>query len=247
MLRNIVSNAVRHTQRGRILVGCRRGPRLTIGVWDTGPGIETENQHKIFEEFFQLSNPERDRRNGLGLGLAITKRLAELLDCTLELRSQPGKGSAFLLGAATAVFDAEAEVAGEPNTALGSGAGLILVIDDEISVREAMQASLESWGYDVVTAETAADALQRLGDRQPQLMFCDWRLRDHQTGGAVVEAIRDAFGATIPAVLITGDTTPALLQQISGTGLTLLHKPVVAGKLRAAAANLIRQSSARAA
>jgi signal transduction histidine kinase/CheY-like chemotaxis protein len=253
MLRNIVSNAVRHTQRGRILVGCRRsgrggaGQRLTIGVWDTGPGIATEDQGKIFEEFFQLSNPERDRRNGLGLGLAITKRLAELLDCPLELRSQPGKGSAFLLAAPTAVFDARAEIAGEPNTALGSGAGRVLVIDDEISVQEAMRASLESWGYDVVTAEAAEDALQRLGERQPDLMFCDWRLRDHQTGGAVVEAIREAFGATIPAVLITGDTTPALLQQINGTGLTLLHKPVVAGKLRATAANLIRPSAARAA
>jgi len=248
MLRNIVSNAVRHTQRGRILVGCRRaGQRLTIGVWDTGPGIEIENQSKIFEEFFQLSNPERDRRNGLGLGLAITKRLAELLDCPLELRSQPGKGSAFLLAAPTAVFDARAEAPGEPNTALGSGAGLVLVVDDEISVQEAMRASLESWGYGVVTAEAAGEALQRLGDRQPDLMFCDWRLRDHQTGGAVVEAIREAFGAAIPAVLITGDTTPALLQQINGTGLTLLHKPVVAGKLRATAANLIRQSAARAA
>ena len=92
MLRNIVSNAVRHTRQGRILVGCRRGARLAIGVWDTGPGIAAENQQKIFEEFFQLSNPERDRRNGLGLGLAITSRLAALLDCPLELRSTPGKG-----------------------------------------------------------------------------------------------------------------------------------------------------------
>jgi CheY-like chemotaxis protein len=247
MLRNIVSNAVRHTQKGRILVGCRRGPRLTVGVWDTGPGIAAENQQKIFEEFFQVSNPERDRRNGLGLGLAITRRLADLLDCPIELRSAPGKGSAFLVKAPIAAFDAGAEVAGEPNTALGVGAGLVLVVDDEVSVREAMRASLEGWGYQVVTAETAAEALERLGHRRPNLMVCDWRLRGHETGAGVVDAIRDAFGAAIPAVLITGDTTPALLQQISGTGLTLLHKPVVAGKLRATTANLIRQSAARAA
>ena len=247
MVRNIVSNAVRYTQRGRILVGCRRGPRLAIGVWDTGPGIATENQTKVFEVFFLVSNPERDRRNGLGLGLAITKRLADLLDCPLELRSRPGKGSAFLVSAPIAVFEPEAATAGDANTALGVGAGLVLVVDDEISVREAMQASLEGWGYQVITAETAAEALERLGDRRPNLMFCDWRLRGHETGAGVVEAIRGAFGAAIPAVLITGDTTPALLQRINETGLVLLHKPVVAGKLRATTANLIRQASARAA
>jgi signal transduction histidine kinase/CheY-like chemotaxis protein len=247
MLRNIVSNAVRHTHEGRILVGCRRGPRLTIGVWDTGPGIAAENQQKIFEEFFQVSNPERDRRKGLGLGLAITKRLAELIDCPLELHSRPGKGSVFLISAPTAAFDVEPPALGEPNTALGAGAGLVLVVDDEISVREAMQASLESWGYQVVTAETDTEALDRLGGRPPSLIFCDWRLRDSQTGARVVETIREAYGVAIPAVLITGDTSPALLQQISGTGLMLLHKPVAAGKLRATTANLLRQTASRAA
>jgi signal transduction histidine kinase/CheY-like chemotaxis protein len=247
MLRNIVSNAVRHTRRGRILVGCRRGPRLAIGVWDTGPGIAAENRQKIFEEFFQLSNPERDRRNGLGLGLAITKRLAVLLDCPVELRSTPGKGSAFLVSAPLAVREAETEAAGESMAPLGAGAGRVLVVDDEVSVQHAMRASLQGWGYQVVTAESAAEALERLGDRLPSLMFCDWRLRGHETGDRVVDAIRAAFGAAIPAVLITGDTTPALLAQISGTGLTLLHKPVVAGKLRATAANLIRQAATRAA
>jgi two-component system, sensor histidine kinase len=247
MLRNIVSNAVRHTQRGRILVGCRRGPRLTIGVWDTGPGIAAEHQTKIFEEFFQVSNPERDRRNGLGLGLAITRRLAALLDCPLVFRTTPGRGSAFLLQAPIAVFEAEAPVVGEPNTALGTGAGLVLVVDDEVSVQDAMRASLESWGYDVETAEAASEALERLRGRRPDLIFCDWRLRGRDTGDGVVQAIRTAFGSDIPAVLITGDTTPALLQQINGTGLMLLHKPVVAGKLRATTANLIRQSATQAA
>jgi len=246
MLRNLVSNAVRHTSEGRILVGCRRGPRLTIGVWDTGPGIAAENQQKIFEEFFQLSNPERDRRKGLGLGLAITRRLAELIDCPLELRSRPGKGSAFLISAPTAEFVAEPRAMGEPNTALGAGSGLVLVVDDEVSVQQAMRVSLESWGYQVVTAETGAEALERLGDRTPSLIFCDWRLRGGQSGDLVVEAIRQACGAAIPAVLITGDTSSALLQQLSGTGLMVLHKPVAAGKLRATTANLIRQTAPRA-
>ncbi len=247
MLRNIVSNAVRHTRQGRILVGCRRGARLAIGVWDTGPGIAADNQQKIFEEFFQLSNPERDRRNGLGLGLAITRRLAALLDCPLELRSTPGKGSAFLVRAPVAAFETNADTAAEPYAALGIGAGLVLVVDDEISVQHAMQASLESWGYQVVTAESAAEALERLGGRTPSLMFCDWRLRGYETGDRVVDQVRAALGDAIPAVLITGDTTPALLAQINGTGLMLLHKPVVAGKLRATAANLIRQAATRAA
>ena len=123
----------------------------------------------------------------------------------------------------------------------------MLVVDDEVSVQQAMRASLEGWGYEVVTAESAAEALERLAGRLPSLMFCDWRLRGRETGDRTVEAIRAAFGAVIPAVLITGDTTPALLAQISGTGLLLLHKPVVAGKLRATAANLIRQAGTRAA
>jgi len=244
MLRNVVSNAVRHTQAGRILVGCRRGARLTIGVWDTGPGIAPENRQKIFEEFFQVSNPERDRRKGLGLGLAITNRLAALLDCPIELRSTVGKGSAFLVTAPMAVMGTQMETAGGPNTALGAGAGLVLVVDDEVSVRHAMRASLEGWGYDVVIAETAAEAVEHLRDRRPDLMFCDWRLRGDETGDSVVDAIRAAFQAAIPAVLITGDTSPELLLQINGTGLTLLHKPVVAGKLRATTANLIRQAAA---
>ncbi len=131
--------------------------------------------------------------------------------------------------------------------ALGVGAGLVLVVDDEVSVQLGMQASLEGWGYQVVTAESAAQALERLGGRLPSLMFCDWRLRGGETGDRVVEEVRTSFGAAIPAVLITGDTTPALLAQISGTGLMLLHKPVAAGKLRATAANLIRQAATLAA
>jgi CheY-like chemotaxis protein len=242
MLRNLVSNAVRHTREGRILVGCRPGAQVTIGVWDTGPGIAAESQQRVFQEFFQLDNPERDRRKGLGLGLAITQRLAILLDCPVELRSTPGRGSAFLVRAPAARFDAPPEVHDQPNTALGPGVGLVLVVDDEVSVQQAMRASLQSWGYDVVTADATAQALERLAGRQPKLIFCDWRLRGHETGEGVVRAIRAALGAAIPAVLVTGDTTPELLQRINDTGLVLLHKPVPAGKLRATTANLIRQS-----
>ena len=145
ILRNLVSNAVRYTDRGGIVVGCRRGNRLRVEVWDTGRGIPLEQQGQVFREFFQLETPERDRAKGLGLGLAIVDRLAKLLDCAVTLRSEPGKGSVFMISVALA----QGQRLGVPSP---QGApmfvmprGLILVIDDDPVIQSAMQ-SLLSWG-----------------------------------------------------------------------------------------------------
>jgi two-component system, sensor histidine kinase len=145
ILRNLVSNAVRYTDRGSIVVGCRRGNRLRLEVWDTGRGIPLEQQGQVFREFFQLETPGRDRAKGLGLGLAIVDRLAKLLDCAVTLRSQPGKGSVFMISVALA----QSQCLGVPSP---QGApmfvmprGLILVIDDDPVIQSAMQ-SLLSWG-----------------------------------------------------------------------------------------------------
>src|SRR3984885_6595185 len=148
ILRNLVSNAVCYTDRGRILVGCRRGNRLRVEVCDTGRGIPLDQQREVFREFFQLGHLERDRAKGLGLGLAIVDRLAKLLDCAVILRSEPGKGSVFKLSVALAqrqVLGAQSPQ-GAPMFVMPRG--LILVIDDDPVIQSAMRSLLSSWGHD---------------------------------------------------------------------------------------------------
>lgn len=239
MLRNLVSNAVRYTRAGRVLVGCRRrGDRLSIEVWDTGPGIAPEQQARVFEEFVQLGNPERDRTKGLGLGLAITRRLADLLDCPVTVRSRPGQGSMF----SVAVPRAPARVGGaivEP-TSGPPQVGLVFVVDDEVLVQESTACLLEAWGYQTVTGGSADELLARAGARRPDLVICDWRLRGEETALTAIARIRRTCGVEAPALIITGDIAAAQLRAIQATGFTLLHKPVAPGKLRAAVGNLVR-------
>jgi len=242
IIRNVVSNAVRYTETGRVVVGCRRGERLCIEVWDTGPGISTEHQSSVFQEFFQVGNPERDRTKGLGLGLAITKRVASLIDCPIALRSTPGKGTRFTISvpiapAGEAPNPMAEEIVAAPSA---TGQGLIAVVDDELAIQQAMQSLLADWGYEVVAAGSGAALLERLGRRKPRLVICDWRLRDRETAMSVIDSVRRVFNDDIPALLITGDTAPERLRQAHDTGLLLLHKPVAGGRLRASIGNLLR-------
>jgi two-component system, sensor histidine kinase len=249
ILRNLVSNAVRYTEHGRVVVGCRRGPALRVEVWDTGPGIPLHQQEDIFQEYFQLGNPERDRAKGLGLGLAIVRRLTDLLGCQLVLRTRLGRGS---------FFSVTVPLAREGLAALGDGSdtpgeilahGLIVVVDDEIAILDAMAALLTGWGHEVVTAGSGKEVMARMvgGPARPDLIICDYRLRAGETGIEVIEALRSEYNATIPAMLITGDTAPDRLAEASASGLLLLHKPVPNGKLRAAVANLMQGREAEAA
>jgi len=242
MLRNLVSNAVRHTDTGRVLVGCRRrGTWLAIQVWDTGPGIAPEDQARVFDEFVQLGNPERDRANGLGLGLAITRRLADLLDCPVRLRSQPGHGAMFEISVPRALAQA-GRTDETPPTALAAG-GLVFVVDDEILVRESTSRLLDAWGYRTVTGGSADELLAAAGPAAPDLIVCDWRLRGGETAVAAIDQIRSACSVQAPVLIITGDIGPEQLRAIAQTGFTLLHKPVAPAKLRAAVGNLIREQA----
>jgi signal transduction histidine kinase/CheY-like chemotaxis protein len=241
IVRNVVANAVRYTESGRVLVGCRRGERLSVEVWDTGPGIPEEHQTRVFQEFFQIGNPERDRAKGLGLGLAITKRVADLIECPIRLISAPGKGTRFTvsvpIAAAFDAFSAEPpRIAVAPVTAQG----LIAVVDDEVSIQNGMQSLLGEWGYEVVAAGSGAALIEALAGRAPHLLICDWRLKDQETAVTVIASVRAAFGEDLPALLISGDTAPERLREAHDTGLLLLHKPVAGGKLRAAIGNLLR-------
>lgn len=235
ILRNIVANAVRHSDKGRVLVGCRRkGEGVAIQVLDTGPGIAPEHREAIFQEYSQLSNPERDRAKGLGLGLAIVRRLTSLLQCDLQLRSQVGRGSCFSLTAPLATAQVSESVA--PPARETTAALRVVVVDDEADVRAAMAALLTAWGHSVHLGGSGAEIIAALANcpTRPDLILCDFRLRDAETGTDVIEALRCEYNSQIPAILVTGDTAPERIREASESGLTLLHKPVSSARLRKA-------------
>jgi len=244
IVRNIVSNAVRYTDRGGVVVGCRRrGAMLSVEVWDSGCGIAPENHARVFEEFFQVGNTERDRSKGLGLGLAIVKRLAVLLDCPLTLASVPGRGSVFKLG--LPIADDVPATSSEPELQrLARAGGLVLVIDDEVAIQDAMASLLGEWGYEVVVAGSCREMLERIADQpsRPDLIICDYRLSGGENGIEVIERLRSEFNEDIPAMLVTGDTGPDRLQEAERSGFLLLHKPLPRGKLRAAIGNVMNLS-----
>ena len=242
VVRNLVSNAVRYSDRGGVLVACRRrGGRLAIQVFDTGPGIAAGDHERIFQEYVQIGNVERDRTKGLGLGLAIVRRTCAILDMPIALRSRIGRGSCFEVKMA---LSDEAALA-EDSVAAAPGAlaerSLIVVIDDKASIREAMERLLAGWGHDVIAAGSGDEAVARLASHptRPDLIVSDYRLRDGETGTEVIERLRSEFNETIPALIITGDTAPDRLIEARTSGLVLLHKPVPNGKLRAAMRNLM--------
>lgn len=250
ILRNLVSNAVRYTARGKILLGCRRTANgLRCGVYDTGIGIAPDQQQAIFEEFFQVGNRERDRAQGLGLGLAIGQRQARLIQAPLTLRSTIGRGSVFEieLPRSTALpllpLPQPAVAAHVPASYLA--AKLIVVVDDEAMILNASRLLLEQAQCSVITAGSGAEALQLLAasPRVPDALICDHRLRKDETGIEVIAALRNEFNREIPAVLITGDTSPQQLQAIASAGLSVLHKPIQGQLLQAMLIDLIRLSS----
>ncbi len=251
VVRNIVSNAIKYTDRGTVLVGVRRrGRTVTVQVWDTGRGIAKSEQPQIFKEFYQAANPERDRTKGVGLGLAIVRRLTQLLGHPLSFRSREGSGSMFAidlpLGDAKAVAASKLPVAPDAATA---GSGLILVVDDETTIQMAMKSLLESWGYDAVVAGSGDELLAKLENcpDRPVLVICDYRLRENEDGIRVIQRLRDEYNDDeIPGMLITGDTAPDRIRESAESGLLLLHKPVANSRLRAAITHLVARPARRA-
>ena len=239
ILLNLVSNAVRYTERGGIVIGCRlRDGRLRIDVYDSGIGIPEDQRRNIFGEFYQLDGGKQECAGGLGLGLAIVDRLCGLLDHPIELSSRVGRGSRFSLSIPS--VPAGAAPAEAPDTAralLVSERGkLIIVIDDNESVRESTCGVLQRWGCLVVTAHSEDAALIKLAElgKQPDLIISDYRLAHEKTGFELINRMRRACGAQIPAFLVSGDTTPERLREAHDSGYYLLHKPVMPITLRSA-------------
>jgi len=243
VLRNLVDNAVKYTVRGAVRIRLRaQGGRALVTVADTGPGIPREEHERVFEEFYQLSNPERDRSRGIGLGLAIVKRLTSLLRIELSLDSEPGRGTSLTL--ALPLAEEPLPVDARPHSLPAAGPvalpeGLrVLVVDDEGGVRRGMQALLERWGCEVTLASGIAEALAALARAQPDLIIADQRLRGAETG---IELVRQARGQAgrIPALLITGDTAAEIFMRAERLGITVLYKPVADAALRGAIAGAV--------
>ncbi|QIL91649.1 response regulator [Microbulbifer sp. SH-1] len=230
ILRNLINNAINYTERGGVLVACRRrGDRVWVEIRDTGVGIAPEYQQAVFREFFQIGNRERDRRKGLGLGLAIVTGLCRALNADLSMVSRPGRGSLFRL----ALPLAAAAVVENPMPAIQRQFLVpisVLVVDDDPEVREAMRVLLASWGCHCQVAESAVDAL-RLGLPAPNLLVVDYRLRGGETGAEAIDVLRQSYGEDVPAIVITGDTAPDRLREVQRVGSALLHKPLEADAL----------------
>jgi CheY-like chemotaxis protein/nitrogen-specific signal transduction histidine kinase len=236
VLLNLLGNALQHTQRGSVLVSCRPAAQrgfVRIQVRDSGIGIAPEHQQKVFEEFYQVENPERDRTKGLGLGLSIVERSCELLNHRIALRSALGCGSTFTLLVPLTQAEAEApflpDVAGTRDI---HGMRVLLIEDDELG-RAALKGLLQSWGCSVVEARSTDTALAQWDpSRLPDFIVTDYRLLVSQNGVDAVHQLREMAGRNSPACVISGDTDALVRQRVSDAGLLLLQKPVKPAKLR---------------
>ncbi|MGI6245288.1 MAG: PAS domain-containing hybrid sensor histidine kinase/response regulator [Pseudochelatococcus sp.] len=236
LLQNLVSNAIKYTPSGRVLVGARRrGSHLRIEVWDTGLGIPADQQHLVFREFQRLQQGAKVAR-GLGLGLSIVERIGRVLNHPVSLCSEPGKGTVFMvtvpLAEAVAPETREAPPAVTPATGLE---GLdVLAIDNEPTIVDGMRQLLGGWGCAITTAEGLDAALDKLArsPRSPEVIIADYHL-DQGDGLAAIAVLRARLRRQVPAILLTADRSPAVRQQAEAAGVHVLHKPLKPAVLRA--------------
>ena len=246
MLRNLIDNAFKYTAAGSVSLDAELDEgTVCISVRDTGPGIPVSERERIFEEFYQIGNPERDRAKGLGLGLAIVRRLALLLGLEVQLESQPGRGSTFsltLLRIAGNGGPQQLRRAAAVDDSSALSGVKVLVLDDEPSVRVGMRALLESWGCRVAACSGLVEAQQLLDAYAPEVdvIVADFRLAQSENGIDTVHRLRARLG-DVPAMIVSGDTAPERLREAQASGLPFLHKPVSADELKQAILALLRR------
>ena len=251
VLRNLIANALRYTEAGGVVVGVRRrGAALRIDVVDSGVGIAAADRERVFEEFVQLGRPARSDgpSRGMGLGLAIVRRLARLLDHPLELVSTEGRGSRFSITVARSAARrsrVETSVAAVAGATAPFDAKHVIVVDDDPAVVTAMRALFAAWGAQVTGAADVGAAMASLrGSRAPDLIVADLRLAGGASGVDAIRALRARLRSDTPALVVSGDTSEAARCEVAAAGVTLLSKPVVAATLRRAAQTALSLAAA---
>jgi two-component system CheB/CheR fusion protein len=235
MIRNLLSNALKYTKHGKVLLGCRRREgMLSIEIWDTGVGIPAKELEAIFDEYHQLDNAARERSRGLGLGLAIVKRLGDLLGHRVRVRSQPGKGSVFSIevmlppvGAAAQLEHHRRDI-DDVTVERVRRTGTILVVEDDPEVRELLDLLLKDEGHRVVTAPDGVVALDvaARGTVRPDLILVDYNLPNGLNGIQVTAKLQEKLRRKIPAIILTGDISTGTLRDIARQDCVQLNKPV---------------------
>jgi len=233
MVRNLVSNAIRYTDRGKVLIGCRRADdKVRIEVWDSGIGIPGQHIVHIFEEHYQV--PQGANPGGVGLGLAIVQRLGSLLGHRVAVRSVPGKGSGFSI---EIPVTHESVVANQSSTTLPdiadtSFSGTVLLIEDEDHVRRALERLLRAKGLGILSAASANEALTvRQNGARPDLVISDYNLPGKMNGIESIEAVREVLAWKVPAIVLTGDIRTHVTKSIATHDLSVVVKPVQADEL----------------
>jgi two-component system, sensor histidine kinase len=234
ILKNLVSNAVKYTHQGRVVVRCRREETtLRIEVLDTGVGIPAAQLAHIYDEFYQVGVSASSSREGYGLGLSIVQRLVRLLNARLEAMSEVGKGSVFgllLPLAPAAVREPEPDEARAP-AAAAAGSARVLLVEDDASVRDATSMLLRVEGYRVTAVASLPDALRAVAKEAPELLVADYHLANGELGTEVIAALRARVRPGLKCILLTGDTSAVVREMHADPNLRILSKPVEAGEL----------------
>lgn len=249
ILSNLIANAIRFTETGGVLVGVRlRGTNLLIQVWDTGCGVAEDQQSLIFEEFHQVPEHQRTHQRGLGLGLNIVTRLAEILDHKISIKSVPGSGSMFSIE--VPLGDIWRSDLGEPEISERIGGEFLgvrmLVIEDNEMLRATVTTMLERWGVRVASASDGASALALFsGDDppDPQIALVDYRLPNGRPGTEVLTDLRALLGRNLAGIVATAENDPALIHEIRAQGLPVLIKPINPARLRSAMHHLLYEQN----
>ncbi len=234
---NFVSNAIRYTDRGRVLVGCRlHGDAVRVEVWDTGKGMSKDDVDHIFDPYRRLDNAKTHAPDGLGLGLSISYGMAQLLEHPITVRSTLGAGSLFAIEVpkGTRVQESEEKKSGASTYTEAFHGCTVLVVDDDVNILDGMKTVLGDWGCDVVVARAAAEALdaaRTLGERL-DVVVCDFHLSINETGIGLLKGINNELGRDVPAIFISGDTQPERRHEIEAAGYFLLTKPIEPVSLR---------------
>ena len=240
VLRNLISNAIKFTREGNVTVTfVRDGDEVLLSVIDTGIGIPPEEQDKVFDEYHQVANPGRNREEGIGLGLSVVRKMCQLLKHPIQLVSEPGQGTTFSLRLPMGVLESRPRPS-EPLPPDLAGCR-VLVVDDDRSLLAAVSEIMDDWQCVSVTADSLAGALDHIRTDRfvPDIILSDYRLGEGANGIDLIEALRAELGQPVPAVLMSGDTDPALVKSIRDRHYYLIHKPVKPTHLRKTMRNLL--------